>query len=606
MKKNGVKKQLFAATIFVAIIIGLFIDTTMATPKNDSFYESLTLLDKVLTRIHNRYVEPVEADKLVRHAIDGALEILDPHTTFFEPKDYEELMVHTQGQFGGLGIQISMRDKILTVMTPIGGTPAERAGIRSGDKIIKISGKSTKKMTLDKAVSYMRGEPGTDITISIAREGEPDLIEFTITRAIIDIKSVPYAGIFNDTIGYVRLNTFSQDAGEKVGGAVDSLLKLGIKGLVFDLRFNPGGLLSQAKEVGEIFLDPKSLVVFTQGRIKAQNQDLISSNREPLYPKDFPLVVMVNRASASAAEIVSGAVQDWDRGVVLGDTTYGKGSVQTVEQIDKERHIKLTTAFYYTPSGRCINRPENGVQGDIQDSIELAESDTNMVNDSTNDSSTIASNDSTKTDSAKVFYTLKKHRPVFGGGGIIPDTIIERTPEPFSVQKLIIKDMFFKYVNHIAPSLSKQGVVIDTNYIVTDEFVSKFYTYLDSIDFDYETAAQKKLDEFKVYTRFKADTSMDSVTLDYLAANLNKTDSVKVLNAISEIESILKGNQISELKNEESVIKKNLKNALLVHEIGQDNAIMHRRKLMDDEQLEAALNILADKKLYNSLLELKK
>jgi carboxyl-terminal processing protease len=591
MKKKNFFSNSFAATVIVAVLIGLLIDTTVAS-SNDDFYEGLTLVDKVLSRIHTRYVEEVDVDELITHAINGAIEILDPHTTFFEPKDYDELMVHTQGEFGGLGIQIALRDKILTVMTPIAGTPAERAGIRSGDQILKIEDKSTKKITLEKAVSQMRGEPGTKVTISIYREGEPELIDYEITRAIIDIKSVPYAGLFNDTIGYVKLNSFSQDAGVKVSGAVDSLLKLGMKGLVFDLRSNPGGLLTQAREVSEIFLEPKSLVVFTKGRVDRQNQQLVSSNREPLLPADFPLVVMVNGGSASAAEIVAGAVQDWDRGVVLGDTTFGKGSVQTVEQIDQERHIKITTAFYYTPSGRCINRPENGIRGGDEKEEEL--------------DSTEVESDSLVTDTTKeeVYFT-NKGRKVYGGGGVIPDTIIKYKPETYLIQKLILKDVFFKYANYEFPILAKKGIVVDTSFVVEDDYVEKFYSYLDSIDFDYESMAEKKLEEFKVYSNLSVDTTIDSAVIEYLATNLTTELSSEIENAINSIEKLLEKNRRAELDSEISIIKREIFKALLVREIGRDNNTIHRMDLNEDAEFNSALKVISDAKLYQSLLEVK-
>ncbi|MBD3314357.1 MAG: PDZ domain-containing protein, partial [Chitinivibrionales bacterium] len=348
----------------VVVVTGLVADVT--NTGNDNFYEDIIRLDNVATKIHQKYVEDIESEELIDDAISGMLETLDPHSSYFKRKQYEELRIHTEGKFGGLGIQISIREKVLTVMTPISGTPASRSGIQSGDQIIKIDGESTKGITIDEAVNELRGEPGTEVTITVRRKGEAQPHDYTITREIITIKSVPYYGFVKDKIGYVKLVAFSQDAGDEVERAIKALVKQGAKGLVFDLRFNPGGLLPQAKEVADKFLDRRSLIVSTRGRIRDQNKEFLASS-QPVVPDDMPVVVLVNAASASASEIVAGAIQDWDRGIVMGDTTFGKGSVQSILPIDKDHHLKLTTAFYYTPSGRCINKPENDRSSDDND-----------------------------------------------------------------------------------------------------------------------------------------------------------------------------------------------------------------------------------------------
>ena len=361
------KAPVTGIVIMIVVIAGLVVDATKAD--GDSFYGDIIRLDNVATKIHQNYVEEMDSKDLIDNAIQGMLRILDPHTSYFEPKQYEELRIHTEGKFGGLGIQISIRDKVLTVMTPIAGTPASRSGIQSGDQIIKINGKSTAGITIDNAVEKLRGEPDTKVTISIRRKGESKDIDYTINREIIHIKSVPYYGVIQNDIGYIHLQTFSQDAGAEVERAIKELLKKNIKGMVFDLRHNPGGLLPQAIEVAEKFLPRKSLVVSTRGRVRGQNKEFYSAT-QPVLPETMPLAVLVDYASASASEIVAGAIQDWDRGVVVGDTTFGKGSVQSILPLDKTHHLKLTTAFYYTPSGRCINRPENAVRGSTLNDID--------------------------------------------------------------------------------------------------------------------------------------------------------------------------------------------------------------------------------------------
>jgi len=598
MKRFHFPPSLWVTSIVALVFLGLAIDHTVASSKSDPFYSGISLYERVIQKVNAFYVEEVDMDMMTRHAIKGALEVLDPHTTFFEPKDYEELMVHTDGEFGGLGIQISIRDKYLTVMTPIAGTPAERAGIRSGDRILKINGKPTKGITLDKAVEQMRGKPNTTVTITIYREGETEPVDYEIQRAIIKIKSVPFIGLLNDSVGYLQLTTFSQDAGDAVRKGVDSLLELGAKGIVFDMRYNPGGLLTQAQEVSSVFIPQQKLVVFTKGRLNSYSDSLFT-RLKPSLPAGMPLVVLVNGASASAAEIVSGAVQDWDCGVILGDTTFGKGSVQTVLPIDKDRHIKLTTAFYYTPSGRCINRPENGIRG------ENGNDEDNPEDQVVGEDVDVKKGDEKKKVVSEVYYTANK-RPVFGGGGVIPDTIVEDRIEPYMVRKLMLKDLFFKFSNQIYPSLAKEGVKVDSTFNVSDQLLERFYHYLDSAKFDYSMVAENKLDDFKVYLGMKKDTTIDVRALEYVKSTLPREDSLKTAQLLTEIEKIMLQVRHSELKKEAEEIRRGLRMSLIVREIGQDNDYIYKVKLQNDSQILSAVALINSPKVYKSLLQPKK
>jgi carboxyl-terminal processing protease len=468
---------LFGVIVLIVVIAGLAFDVTKAD--NDTFYKDTQRFDQVFLNIHQKYVENIDSKKLIDSAIGGMLRILDPHSNYFEKKQYEELIIQTEGKFGGLGIQIAIRDKVLTVMTPIPGTPAERAGIQSGDQILKINGKSTEGITIDEAVSKLRGAPDTDVSITIRRRGESKDLDYKITRAIIQIKPVPFCGVFGDGIGYLVLKTFSQDAGSEVEKALRELLKHNIKGIVFDLRFNPGGLLPQAIEVAEKFLPRNSLVVYTRGRVQAQNAQYYA-NSDPVLPPEIPLVVLVNGASASASEIVAGAIQDWDRGLILGDTTFGKGSVQTILQVDEANHLKLTTAYYYTPSGRCINKPENAVRsgkksGDDDENGEGAEKDSAAADSSAMKAKSKAGKDTTA-------YKTKNQRIVYGGGGIIPDTIIEYKLPGYVIRSLLIKDAFFSFATLEYPKLQAKHVKVDEKFIVSDAMLKDFYHYLDSVE----------------------------------------------------------------------------------------------------------------------------
>ncbi len=323
-------------------------------------YKNLELFQKVLSFVESNYVDEVKHKDLIHGAIKGMMETLDPHSNFLPPKIYKDMKVDTSGKFGGLGIEIGIRDNVLTIIAPIEDTPAWRAGLKPGDRIVKIDGESTKGMNLVEAVSKMRGKRGSDVTISIYRKGFEKIKDVSITRDIIKIQSVK-SELLENGYGYIRLMSFNENAARDVGRAIQKLEKKEkLKGLVFDLRTNPGGLLDQAVEVTSLFID-KGVVVSTIGRNRDRKE--IKHALKGKARKDFPVAILVNSSTASAAEIVAGALQDHGRAVVLGAPTFGKGSVQTVVELAKDMGLKLTVARYYTPSGRSIQ--EKGVDPDI-------------------------------------------------------------------------------------------------------------------------------------------------------------------------------------------------------------------------------------------------
>jgi len=591
----------FGLIILVVTIAGLAVDVNRQD--GDNFYKDFIRLQTVFMNVHQKYVEPINSKQLVDHAIDGMLSILDPHTNYMENKQYNELMIKMDAQFGGLGIQIAIRDKVLTVMTPIQGTPADRAGIQSGDQIVKINGKPTAGITIEEAVSKLRGEPNTDVIITIRRPGEKDL-DYKITRGIIHIKAVPFSGVFNDSIGYVELKEFSNIAGKEVEKAVKELLKKKIKGIVLDLRFNPGGALPQAIEVAEKFLPDKSLVVFTRGRMQGQNYDYASASA-PLIPVDMPMVVLVNYASASASEIVAGAIQDWDKGLIMGDTTFGKGSVQTLMPLDENHHMKMTTAFYYTPSGRCINKPENGIRAKGMKSREDDEDD---AEDSA--SAKAGSKDSTKKDTTT--YKTKKGRIVFGGGGIVPDTVVKQKIPEYLLRLLFLKDAFFSFANSEYLKLKAKRVKISEGFTVDDAIMADFYRYLDSTHFKYHNPAQTMFEDFKVRTGIAPDTSRDSTgklkSDSSAAADAGKPkwskDEQETLKKISQqIDAVLTQKSKTEFTTNGSEIRKYVRDALLSREFGPESEIVYRTRFRDDVQFQTALKILVDKSAYERLLK---
>ncbi|MGB7567329.1 MAG: S41 family peptidase [Chitinivibrionales bacterium] len=609
---NGSKKTfvkgipLFGLIILFVTIAGLAVDVSKAD--GDSFYTDIMRFEHVALKIHQNYVESMDSKLLMDRAIDGMFQILDPHSAYFEKKQFDELMIQTEGKFGGLGIQISIRDKVLTVMTPIPGTPAERAGIQSGDQILKINGKSTAGITIDEAVGKLRGEPGTDVTINVRRRGEKDL-DYKITREIIHIKAVPYYGVFNDSIGYITLKTFSEDAGKEVGKAVRELLKRKIKGIVLDLRFNPGGLLPQAIEVAEKFLPQKSLVVYTRGRMQNQNHEYYVTEN-PILPQDIPMIVLVNYASASASEIVSGAIQDWDKGLIVGDTTFGKGSVQSILPIDEDHHLKLTTAFYYTPSGRCINKPENAIRGKGAKTDDNEDADADEGEKSKQSAAGAAKDTAAKKDTT--IYKTNKGRTVFGGGGIVPDTVIKQPMPDFLVRSLFIKDAFFSFANAEYNKLKAKHVKIDSSFVLSNEIFADFQHYLDSTHFKFQNQAQMMFEDFKARSGIVVDTAKDTsgkksdkeaAAGELTKPKWTKEDLESIKKASVQLDNLLTQDSKREFSENAPEIKKYVKDALLSRELGQDSDYMYRLKLKDDVQFKAALALFANKALYDKLLK---
>jgi len=323
-------------------------------------YENLRVFTEVLSLVQSNYVEDIETKKLVEGAIKGVLRILDPHTSYMPAEVYKEMQVETEGQFGGLGIEITVRDDQLTVVSPIEDTPAFRAGLKAGDRILKIDGEPTKEVTLLDAVRKMRGPRGTPVTITIMRDDFDNPKDFTLTRDVIKIRSVTSRKL-DDDIGYIRMRNFHKSTADELEEALRDLEEHKITGLLFDLRNNPGGLLNQAVEVVDKFVGKDQLIVSTQGRVRNQNMRFSSKSDRPHL--EYPVIILVNGGSASASEIVAGALQDHGRAIILGTQTFGKGSVQTIIPLSDGSGLRLTTARYYTPKGHLIQG--KGITPDI-------------------------------------------------------------------------------------------------------------------------------------------------------------------------------------------------------------------------------------------------
>ncbi len=347
-------------TVAGALVLGLLVGKGVEkTGYASESYEELKIFAEVLTQVKKHYVEAMQTQELVHGAVRGLLKTLDPHSSYMTPDMYREMQVETKGEFGGLGIQIGVKDHRITVIAPIEGTPAHAAGIEAGDVISKVDDAPMKDLTLMEAVRHMRGPKGTRVTIAVERERAAEPLIFTLTRDIIKIHSVR-SRVLDDRIGYVRISQFQESTSGDLGRELAALHEEGIRGLVVDLRNNPGGLLSAAVGVSDQFLDADTLVVSIRGR---DGREDAYRTRLTTEPRDYPIIILVNHGSASASEIVAAAMQDWEKAVIVGNTTFGKGSVQTILPLSDGSGLRLTTAKYYTPSGKSIH--DVGVQPDI-------------------------------------------------------------------------------------------------------------------------------------------------------------------------------------------------------------------------------------------------
>ncbi|MCM8772490.1 MAG: S41 family peptidase [candidate division WOR-3 bacterium] len=354
----------FFGFLFLTVVFGGNVNVVKPEKKQEEIYKNLELFIDTLKIIQDNYVEPVDNKKLIYGALKGMLMSLDPYSAFLEPDMKKELEIETRGEFEGVGMEITLKDGIITVVTPIEDSPAWRAGIKEGDKIIEIDGKSTKGMTTFEAAQKLRGKKGTKVSISILREGTPNLLKFTLERDVIKIKSVK-PKIYN-SIGYIRLSGFQENTAEDLKKALVDFKNKGIKGLILDVRNNPGGLLSEVIEVCELFLPPNKLIVYTQGR-KKEDTIRFYSKKTPVWKG--PIVLLVNGGSASASEILFGALKDnYSNFLSIGTKTFGKGSVQNLIKLPDDSAIKLTIARYYTPKGICIEG--EGITPDIEVKME--------------------------------------------------------------------------------------------------------------------------------------------------------------------------------------------------------------------------------------------
>jgi carboxyl-terminal processing protease len=499
-KKQYLSISLVLVLIAFAIIFGGWVAKETNVSKPDYYFEidqNLKLFGKVYEEIATRYVEELDPEKFMRSGINGMLRTLDPYTVLIEQEGNSELQIMTKGKYGGVGMRISKREGWPTVMEPpFEGTPAARAGIREGDKIIEVDGNSTKELTISETAQRLRGEVGTEVNIKIRRVGEEKPLEFRLIRAEIKISDVSYAGFIKDKIGYIRLGHFSRFAGKQVHDSVAVLKSQGMESLILDLRSNPGGLLESAVQVAENFIDKGEMIVYTKGRASGTNLEY-RSKEIPIWGNK-PLVILVDEYSASASEIVAGAVQDLDRGIIIGSPTFGKGLVQTVVPLTREgTSLKITTQKYYIPSGRLIQKPNF-----------IRSKEVLWGYDGTRD---------TTEDKEEEYFTASK-RKVHGKGGIVPDIKLDSQDITPLIGNLIMKSMFFNFALEYASDHQN----LNRDFVMDDSIISNFKRFLKSKNFTYKTRSETNIEELEKVIKEEKYPETVHVVLEQLKSSIEE------------------------------------------------------------------------------------
>ncbi|MBI4553124.1 MAG: S41 family peptidase [Candidatus Latescibacteria bacterium] len=474
--RNRSSLTIAVVTVVALLGIGWIVGSGHVQAIGDDYYENLNLLNQITTQIRMKYVDEINAKHAINSAIRGMLDTLDPYTEFLEKKENDEMkMMQIQGKYGGLGIKIAKQDKSLIVVSLFEDTPAYNAGIQTGDRIVKIEGRTTADFDVTQAADLLRGEPGTAVSLAVERDGVDAPIDYRIVRAIITIPVIQYAGVIQDDIGYLKLNQFTEDSGAEVDRALRRLQTTRVSGLILDLRHNPGGLLEQAVTVASKFLESGRLIVYTKGRDKDQDKEYRASGSAGV--RDLPLVVLVDEYSASASEIVAGAIQDWDRGVVIGTTTYGKALVQQIFPMSNGTALKITTARYYTPSGRLIQKMTRTAR-DGEDSTAVH----------------APAEPSTAPPAKKEQFRTHAGRFVYGGGGVTPDVEVKSPASPRLVNELTNHQMFINFATHYTAAHKDFD---RATFRVDDAMIAAFKTFLAERRFTYKTDAELELEKLE-------------------------------------------------------------------------------------------------------------
>ncbi len=555
MKKNICKiKKSVIVSLFILLSVLIQI-TASAQGKNNDFEvaKNLDIFVELYKQLDLNYVDEINPGDLMKTGIDAMLETLDPFTNYIPESQIEDYKMLTTGQYGGIGALIHRQGDYVVISEPYEGFPAHKSGLKAGDKILKVDGKSVKGKSTDDMSKILKGEPGTTIEMVIEREGTPDSFIIKLQRENIKIDNIPYYGMLNDHIGYIKLSGFTPNAGRQVKNAFLDLKENNeMKGLVIDLRGNGGGLLNEAVNIVNIFEEKGELVVNTKGKVSQRNKSYYTTTKP--VDTEIPLVFLVDKRSASASEIVSGAMQDMDRGVILGQRTYGKGLVQNVLPLSYNSKVKVTVAKYYIPSGRCIqaidysHKDDDGYAQKIPDSL-ISE------------------------------FETKNGRKVYDGGGIEPDIYIEQ--EKFSpiAFALFTKFIIFDYANKF--NRENPEILPPKDFEITDEIYRDFENYVNERDFDYTTSSEKTLKKLKEIAEKE----------NYLS---------NIEDEFSALEEKLIHDKKADLEKHKDEIKEILKIEIVSRYFYQKGKV--EASLATDPEIKKAIEILEEETTYSSIL----
>lgn len=542
---------MIAAAIFCTLIVSGGFTPTSDTDFFFKINKSIDIFGQVYKEIAANYVDEVDPEKFMRAGIDGMLNTLDPYTVFIDKEEGDEVELLTHGKYGGIGVTIGLRDGAIQIITVMDGYSAQRSGIIPGDKIIEVDGSKMANKKPDEVRSLTRGEPGSEVKVLIEREGEKKPMLFVLIREEIQLKNVTYSELFDNGVAYIRLERFSRKAGDEIRQAVKEMkLKGEIKGVVLDLRGNPGGLLDAAVDVVSKFVPKGSAVVSTKGR-RPETERQYSSVEEPLVP-DAPLVVLTDRNSASASEIVAGSLQDLDRGLIIGARSFGKGLVQTIQRLNYDAQLKITTARYYIPSGRSIqeidymHKDNNGVFVTVPDSLRRA-------------------------------FKTKNGRKVFEFGGVTPDSTVQSEDVGPMVKEMNRKSLFFRFANKYFAEHKKEQF-----NGVNESMLSEFKKYLDAQKFDYKEESDGKVKELRQIAE-RSHYSKDVLNdLDLLSSALGKEKESGFQRYKNHIERELNIEMMARVQGERGRIAASLKG---------------------DKQLDVALEVVKNSKIYTKKIK---
>ncbi len=535
--------------LLIAVLLTGFI-----AGQGDIYFEiakNLDLLGRVYKEITFNYVDEIEPENFLRAGIQGMLTSLDPYTIFIDEKKIEDIDLITNGKYGGIGISIGIRGDDVTVVEVMDGYAAQRQGIQIGDIIIGAGNESISTENIDDISSLVKGEPGTTVELRVVRNDLRDTLTFNLVREEVLVKNIPFAAFYPENSGtaYIKLSNFSRSASDEIKKSIKELKETReINSIIIDLRGNPGGLLDIAVDVCDKFLPPNQLVVSTRGR-DANSDKKYFSVEEPVVPLGVDVIVLINGGSASASEIVAGALQDNDRAVILGTQSFGKGLVQTIVPLSYNTSLKITTAKYYTPSGRCIQRIDYAKDNDV------------VV--------------PPKTEIDPKFFTDHK-REVYARGGITPDTTVEFKINGELTKELLAKGMFFKFANNYYFN----NPDADYSKVVDENIFIDFTDYLRATGFKYKSQTEIEIDE--------------------LISSAADKEEIKI--ELTKIKADLKGMYEKEMQIYRDEIMREIKSELAARYLGLEGR--HQEQLNSDLQVQAALGIIADKNIYNKLLNL--